>query len=93
MTVLLAVYAGPVCVGRCDHRCYDADDVRCTCVCLSENHGQGLAVAVDNTRAHAERWIAAQRGSRPDVTRWSVDITVQNIPLFARPASRVQLIS
>ncbi|MFD1937552.1 MULTISPECIES: hypothetical protein [Nonomuraea] len=93
MTVLLAVYAASVCVGRCDHRCYDADDVRCTCVCGSANHGQGLAVAIDNTRAHAQQWIDAQRRVRPDVTRWSIHITVQTIPLFDRQGDEVELVS
>ncbi|MFI6289984.1 hypothetical protein ACIBEJ_00275 [Nonomuraea sp. NPDC050790] len=93
MTILLAVYAGPICVGRCDHRCYDADESRCSCVCGGVNHGQGLAVAIDNTREHAERWIAALKQARPAISRWSIDLTVQTVPLFTRPTKGAELVS
>lgn len=57
MTTLLAVYNSSGCVGRCDAKCYEAEELKCDCVCHGRNHGAGLKQAVDNTRALAETWI------------------------------------
>ena len=34
--------------GRCDARCYKARRTRCECICGGQNHGVGLAEAVNN---------------------------------------------
>ena len=51
MTTLIAVYDGDGrCVGRCDAKCYNAEEPECQCVCGGRNHGKGLQQALDNTR-------------------------------------------
>lgn len=35
---------------RCDKRCYDGKHQRCRCICGGANHGQGLEMAMSNTR-------------------------------------------
>lgn len=57
---LMSVYAenGEI-VGRCDARCYDAEEIECECVCHGCNHGKGLDVANILTTQNSERWIDA----------------------------------
>ncbi len=56
---LISVYNSEGCVGRCDARCYGADrGGECDCVCGGRNHGKGEREALENTAAHAERWVA-----------------------------------
>jgi len=63
MTTLIAVYSGtddkghPICVGRCDAKCYEAQHHHCECICGGLNHGAGLSRAIDQTRELAETWI------------------------------------
>lgn len=58
MTTLIAVYNSEGCQGRCDAKCYEAQEPECTCVCGGKNHGAGLQQALDNTREYVETWIA-----------------------------------
>ncbi len=58
MTTLIAVFnAEGKCVQRCDAKCYDAQDDKCTCVCHGRNHGAGRKQAIENTRELAESWV------------------------------------
>jgi uncharacterized metal-binding protein len=57
MTLLIAVYTGDGCVGRCDSKCYNAWGSECHCVCQGANHGAGKQEAIDNTRELAESWL------------------------------------
>jgi DNA (cytosine-5)-methyltransferase 1 len=49
MTTLIAVYDSDGCVGRCDARCYEAQEPECDCICGGRNHGAGLQRALENT--------------------------------------------
>lgn len=55
---MFAVYNPDGTTGRCDAQCYDAGRVECNCVCGGANHGAGEARAIENARAHGERWAA-----------------------------------
>jgi hypothetical protein len=57
MTTLIAVYNSSGCVGRCDARCYEAQEPQCDCICHGRNHGAGIQKATDNTRELAESWM------------------------------------
>ncbi|GIK10737.1 MAG TPA: hypothetical protein PKC99_18465 [Anaerolineales bacterium] len=59
MTTLIAVYNSSGCVGRCDAKCYEAQEPKCDCICHGRNHGAGKAQAVDNTRELADAWMEA----------------------------------
>ena len=52
-------------VGRCDAKCYNAQDEHCDCVCGGANHGKGLKKAMENTRKHAEKILAAHPDAKP----------------------------
>lgn len=39
---------------RCDARCYNAKNRKCTCVCGGANHGVGLQAAIRYTEGLAE---------------------------------------
>jgi len=49
MSTLIAAYNSQGCIGRCDARCYNARDPKCTCICGGRNHGIGRARAVQGT--------------------------------------------
>jgi hypothetical protein len=51
---LIAVYPSDGCIGRCDAKCYEAQEPHCECVCGGMNHGGGLGQAIDNTRQYVE---------------------------------------
>lgn len=51
MTTLILVGNSEGVVGRCDSRCYEATEPRCTCICDGRNHGKGLEQALRNTAA------------------------------------------
>jgi hypothetical protein len=53
-------------VGRCDAKCYLAQDEHCDCICGGRNHGKGLRKAMDNTREHAKKILAAH----PEAKAW-----------------------
>lgn len=59
MTTLIAVYNSSGCVGRCDAKCYEAQEPECDCICHGRNHGAGLTRAIENTRELAEAWMEA----------------------------------
>lgn len=45
MTTLIAAYNSDGCIGRCDAKCHNATQPRCTCICGGRNHGIGEAKA------------------------------------------------
>lgn len=57
MTTLLAFYNSDGCVGRCDAKCYNAKDERCTCICGGANHGAGKSQAMLNCEALWRDWL------------------------------------
>jgi hypothetical protein len=57
VAVLIAVYAGDGCVGRCDAKCYNAWGPECHCICQGANHGAGKQEAIENTRELAGTWL------------------------------------
>jgi len=57
MTTLISVYNSSGMVGRCDAKCYDAIDKKCTCICAGANHGAGQQKAIQNTSQMAEIYI------------------------------------
>jgi hypothetical protein len=85
MTTLIAVYNSEGCVGRCDARCYDADEPDCECICGGRNHGAGKQQALDNTRELAESWIERARANGQDLTHIEQAIDTQCSPLFGLP--------
>jgi len=50
---------------RCDARCYEAKGKDCHCVCGGENHGIGLAAAVENTKERGEEMAGNFRVANP----------------------------
>jgi len=48
MTTLVAVYNSGGCVGRCDARCYLAQNAKCSCICGGRNHSAGKERAMEN---------------------------------------------
>lgn len=58
MATLICVHNSDGLVGRCDARCCNGTDERCTCICGGANHAVGRAAAEDNTRAWAATWAA-----------------------------------
>jgi hypothetical protein len=47
---------------RCDSKCYDAKDDKCTCCCGGKNHGVGLQQAMKNNQAMALDMVEKTRG-------------------------------
>jgi predicted RNase H-like HicB family nuclease len=82
MVTLLAVYNSEGCQGRCDSRCYDAEQDECDCVCSGRNHGAGKQQALDNTRELAESWIERARANGQDVTSFELAVDAMHEPLF-----------
>lgn len=82
MTVLIAVYNGDECIGRCDARCYDAEEEACECICGGKNHGTGKQQALDNTRDQAESWLEQARAGGQNVTLAEIAMDAQCVPLF-----------
>lgn len=81
---LISVYNSEGCVGRCDARCYDAIHVECDCVCGGQNHSKGERQAIQNTVAHAERWVKefeARTGSK--LYGFELGTPVEQLRLFA----------
>lgn len=68
MTTLIAVFNSDKCVGRCDAKCYDAEEPDCDCICGGRNHGAGQQQARENTRELGEKWIARCKANDPDIT-------------------------
>ncbi len=57
MTTLISVSNTSGEARRCDAKCYGATGPICDCVCGGVNHGAGIRVAFDNTRALANDQI------------------------------------
>lgn len=68
--------------GRCDAKCYDADNEPCDCICGGRNHSVGKEQAIDNTRELAQSWIDRARESGQDVTHVELALQAQQPPLF-----------
>jgi predicted methyltransferase MtxX (methanogen marker protein 4) len=82
VTTLIAVYNSEGCQGRCDAKCYEAQEPPCDCICGGRNHGAGLAQAVDNTREQAESWLERARANGQDITHAELAIDAMHQPLF-----------
>jgi len=83
MTTLVSVYDGNGLVGRCDARCYDAIDQKCTCICAGKNHGVGQQKAIENTERMVETWIEEYTKSNhlgPDAV-WEIPSIQLLLPL------------
>ena len=63
---LLATYNRDGCTGRCDAKCYNASDPKCTCICGGRNHGAGEKQAIANTKELAEAWIEDWKREHPE---------------------------
>ena len=80
---LIAVYTSQGCLGRCDAKCYEAQEPACDCICGGSNHGAGLAQAIDNTRASVEAWIEKYAGAHQLAeVRAELGRAVAQLPLF-----------
>jgi len=67
MATLIEVRNSEGVVGRCDAKCYEAQEPKCECVCGGMNHGAGYQRALENTREMATEWIreyASEKGLR-----------------------------
>jgi hypothetical protein len=62
--MLIVVYTSAGCIGRCDARCYEAQEPHCECICGGANHGAGLQHATENTRQYAEVMIETYAGAK-----------------------------
>ena len=78
MTTLIAVYSSDGLVGRCDARCYLANQPDCDCICGGRNHGAGVQKAIDNTRELAQHWLC-EYARKEGLTR-SRPRSIRNVP-------------
>ena len=83
MTTLISVHNSSGLVGRCDAKCYDAIDQKCTCICDGANHGAGKQKAIQNTSQMAEIWIEeyAKANHLGPGTVWQVPSIQLQLPL------------
>jgi predicted RNase H-like HicB family nuclease len=79
----MAVYNSEGCQGRCDAKCYKAQEEECDCICGGRNHADGKEQALDNTRELAELWLEQARASGQDITHAELAVTAQHEPLFS----------
>jgi hypothetical protein len=80
---LIAVYTSQGCIGRCDAKCYEAQEPECDCICGGMNHGEGWQQARDNTRLHAEVMIEKYAGAKGlQAFRAELGQAVQQLELF-----------
>ena len=57
MTSVIAAYKSDgTCIGRCDAKCHDAKEPKCTCICGGRNHGAGYAKALANNELYMEEY-------------------------------------
>ena len=84
MTTLISVYGSDGCEGRCDARCYEAQEPQCDCICGGRNHGAGLHRAMQNTRQMAEEWMQAYAQTHSlREARWEIPALLpEQLPLF-----------
>jgi hypothetical protein len=86
MTVLIAIYTGDGCIGRCDAKCYNAWGPECHCICQGGNHGAGKQEAIASTREMAGSWLEQARASGQGTSHAELVIDTQHEPLFGREA-------
>jgi hypothetical protein len=82
MTTLISYQSSGGDQGRCDAKCYDAQEPDCDCICSGRNHGAGKQQAIENTRELAQSWIDQARASGQDVTAVELALEVTHEPLF-----------
>ena len=83
MTTLISAHNSDGCIGRCDAKCYDAQEPRCDCICGGRNHGAGKAAAMENTRELAEEWIDRYKKEHPGAElKFDVEAEVYQGRLF-----------
>jgi hypothetical protein len=82
MSTLIAVCTSDGCEGRCDAKCYDAQQEACDCICGGRNHGAGKQQALENTRELAESWIEQAGASGQDICRAEIAAEATHEPLF-----------
>jgi hypothetical protein len=58
MTTLIEIRDVNGLVGRCDAKCYDAENDNCKCICGGYNHGVGIEAAKENTRKTQDLMIS-----------------------------------
>ena len=51
-------------VGRCDAKCYNAEQPHCDCVCGGMNHGAGKQKALENTKEYVKEMIKEYVGKK-----------------------------
>ena len=83
MTTLISYQSSGGDQGRCDAKCYDATEPKCTCICGGRNHGAGKQQAIDNTRKLAGSWIEHARANGQDVSDVELAVDAMHEPLFA----------
>ena len=88
MTMLIAVYTGDGCEGRCDAKCYNAWGPECHCICRGVNHGVGRQEAIANTRDMAESWLERARADGQHIAHAEVAIAAMCQPLFSPGGAR-----
>jgi hypothetical protein len=84
MTTLISYQSSGGDQGRCDAKCYLAEEPDCTCICSGRNHGAGKQQAIDNTRELAQGWIDRARANGQDVTHVELAVDAMHEPLFGR---------
>lgn len=52
--------------GRCDAKCYDAKNSKCTCCCGGRNHGVGIKQAADNITEYCKVMINEWKEKHPE---------------------------
>jgi hypothetical protein len=82
MTTLISYQSSGGEQGRCDAKCYNAQEPECDCICGGSNHGAGREQAIENTRERAQEWIAKARAGGQDVTAVELALEAQHVPLF-----------
>jgi hypothetical protein len=67
MATLMSYHSSGGDEGRCDAKCYSADNPGCDCICGGANHGVGYETALAQTVALAHEMIAdyCQRTGKP----------------------------
>lgn len=51
-------------VGRCDAKCYQATEPKCTCICGGMNHGVGYKQAIQNNTDKWQKVIDLNEGNQ-----------------------------
>ncbi len=83
MTTLISYQSSGGDQGRCDAKCYDAQEPDCDCICGGRNHGAGKQQAIENTRELAESWLDQARAAGLDIGYAELLTDAQHEPLFS----------